>query len=61
MLNRDNDITLSTEARDAALGLASFIEKCPSMFHTTAEISARLKDAGFLFLPEVELMSLLIK
>ena len=40
--------------RERAMDLAAFIEKCPSMFHTTAEISCRLKDAGFVYLPEGE-------
>ena len=35
-------------------GLIDFIEKCPSMFHTTAEIARRLDDEGFTFLPEGE-------
>ena len=42
MLNTNNESAMSVEARKAALELSAFIEKCPSMFHTTAEISNRL-------------------
>ena len=52
MLNTNNESAMSVEARKAALELSAFIEKCPSMFHTTAEISERLKSAGFTFLPD---------
>ena len=57
MLNTNNESAMSVEARKAALELSAFIEKCPSMFHTTAEISDRLKSAGFTFLPEGEAWS----
>ena len=57
MLNTNNESAMSVEARKAALELSAFIEKCPSMFHTTAEISDRLKNAGFTFLPEGEAWS----
>ena len=57
MLNTNNESAMSVEARKAALELSAFIEKCPSMFHTTAEISNRLKSAGFTFLPEGEAWS----
>ena len=36
----------------AAEGLISFIEQCPSMFHTAATISARLEAQGFVRLLE---------
>ena len=58
MLNTNNESAMSAEARKAALELSAFIEKCPSMFHTTAEISDRLKSAGFTFLPEGEAWSI---
>ncbi len=35
-----------------AEALAAFIEKCPSMFHTTAQICRRLDEAGFVRLEE---------
>lgn len=57
MLNTNNESAMSAETRKAALELSAFIEKCPSMFHTTAEISDRLKNAGFTFLPEGEAWS----
>ena len=57
MLNTNNESAMSVEAHKAALELSTFIEKCPSMFHTTAEISDRLKNAGFTFLPEGEAWS----
>ena len=57
MLNTNNESAMSVEARKAALELSAFIEKCPSMFHTTAEISDRLKSAGFTFLSEGEAWS----
>ena len=31
----------------AAQGLAAFVEACPSMFHTIAQIRAQLDAAGF--------------
>ena len=37
-----------------ACELAEFIDGCPSMFHTVAEISDRLLSAGFSYLPEGE-------
>ncbi len=41
----------------AASELIDFIGRCPSMFHTTAEISRRLLEAGFAYLPEGECWS----
>ncbi len=39
---------------DAAWGLVEFVEKCPSMFHTAAQVAARLEAAGFSRLRENE-------
>ena len=38
----------------AAQGLAAFVEACPSMFHTIAQIRAQLDAAGFTYAPEAE-------
>ncbi len=38
----------------AARGLVEFVEKCPSMFHTAAELGQRLEAAGFERLRENE-------
>lgn len=42
------------EGRAAARGLVEFVEKCPSMFHTAAELGRRLEAAGFERLRENE-------
>lgn len=42
----------SEEELELARGLAEFIGRCPSMFHTVAEITDRLLSAGFTYLPE---------
>ncbi|WP_417046293.1 M18 family aminopeptidase [Enorma massiliensis] len=43
---------VAEEDVQAAEGLISFIEQCPSMFHTAATISARLEAQGFARLSE---------
>ena len=43
---------VAEEDVQAAEGLISFIEQCPSMFHTAATISARLEAQGFVRLLE---------
>ena len=52
MRNDCSDGFAMADERERAFDLAQFIENCPSMFHTTAEISRRLRDAGFSYLPE---------
>lgn len=37
---------------DAAQELIEFIDACPSMFHTARELSRRLEQAGYTYLPE---------
>ena len=43
---------VAEEDVQAAEGLISFIEQCPSMFHTAATIIARLEAQGFARLSE---------
>lgn len=38
--------------RDVAEGLVEFLSACPTAFHATSEIGARLEAAGFSYLPE---------
>ena len=40
--------------REAALGLLEFISESPSPFHAAASIEKRLRQAGFVLLPEYE-------
>lgn len=40
------------DAARAAQGLVGFVDACPSAFHTTAEVSRRLDEAGFSRLSE---------
>ncbi len=37
----------AADEQAAAQGLVEFVEKCPSMFHTAAELGRRLEAAGF--------------
>ncbi len=43
---------VTEEDIQAVQGLISFIESCPSMFHTASTIAARLEAQGFVRLPE---------
>ena len=41
-------------AKERSLDLISFIDKSPSPFHAVQEISRRLEQEGFVYLPETE-------
>ena len=43
---------ITKEDLTAAESLINFIDSCPSMFHTAMTLSERLKQAGYVYLPE---------